>query len=215
MSSYNNMPDAQFLTFAENFVSVAELNATPLGIDEGQIGQMTTALNQYGSALTGQANAHDAAKAATITKKAKKAAMLDIVRLYANQWQANPSISSTLKQELGLPIHDTTPTPRPVFTPSDLYVRTICSGTNWLRWNRSGNFPYTSFEIQYSYDEPNAWQWLDVTTRSEFRHIGQTPGRAVYYRVRAKRPTGVSDWSNVGVAYGQWPPVELTLEEAA
>ncbi|MCW5947360.1 MAG: fibronectin type III domain-containing protein [Fimbriimonadales bacterium] len=215
MSNYNKMTDAQFLQFAQNFLNVAESNSSALGLNEGQIGQMNSALGQYSTALTARTNAFDAAKAATTTKNTKKQSMLDLVRLYANQWQANPSISNTLKQQLGLPIHDNTPTPRPVFTPTDLYVRTICSGTNWLRWNRNGNFPQTVFEIQYSYDNPNSWEWLDVTTKSEFRHTDQTPGRVVYYRVRAKRPTGISDWSNVGVAYGSWPPTELTLEEAA
>lgn len=215
MNNYNKMSDAQFLQFAQNFVEVAEANTTALGIDESVIGQMLTRLTQYGNALTARVSAFDAAKAATITKQGKKQQMLDIVRQYANQWQANPSISETLKQELGLPIHDKTPSPRPVFTPTDLYVRTICSGTNWLRWNRNGNYPQTVFEIQYSYDNPNSWEWLEVTTKSDFRHTDQTPGRVVYYRVRANRPTGSSDWSNVGVAYGNWPPTELTLEEAA
>lgn len=215
MGNYNKMPDAQFRQFTENFVNVAEANAEALGLSIGAIAQLENAQIAFGDALTAQVNAIDAAKAATSLKRQQKCAMLDLVRLYANQWQANPTISDELKQQLGLPIHDKSPTPRSVFPPSDLYVRAISSGTNWLRWDRNENFPQTVFEIQCSYDVPNNWQWIEVTMKTDFRHTGQTPGRTVFYRVRANRPTGVSAWSNIGVAYGQSPSSELSIAEAA
>jgi hypothetical protein len=215
--SYNSMTDLELQLFVENLAAKAAQHLVQLKLSNSQMTNLNQKTQAYATALQAQTAAADAAKAATITKAESRQEILDLVRMHANQWQADPSVSDALKQELGLPVHDSKPTPRNVFVPADLIIRPTVSGTNLLRWKRNGNQPGAMFEIEYSLDAPGFWQYLDTSSRASYSHDGQTPGRAVYYRVRAKRTDRVSDWSNMAVAYGQEtdPATTLTLEEAA
>jgi hypothetical protein len=186
MATYYNMPDAEFLAWMTNFTNVTGANTGALGLSPSQQTALVNAKNAYSNGLIGRQNAADAAKAATLTKDAAKDAALELVRTWANQWQNNPAIPKTLIQQLGLPVRDTTPSPRPIFTPSQLSATGFSNGVNKIRWNRNGNQSGCTFVVEYSRNNGTTWAIAGVTNKARFDHTGQPP-KATLYRVRAER----------------------------
>lgn len=186
MSNYNDMSDADFLVFYNNLTTVAAANVTPLGLSPADVTTLNTAKTNYTNGLNGRVAAADAAKAATITKNSTKVAALNLVRLWANQWQNDPAVSDELKSQLGLPIHDETPSPRPIFTCTQLSATGYSNGVNKMRWFRNGNLYGASFVVEFSRDNGTTWSIAGVSTKASFDHLNQPPV-ATLYRVRTER----------------------------
>ena len=108
---YYRMSEVEFRSWFANFVIVANTNAVALGLTPTQGTALTTANTNYVASVNANNAAHDAAKATTTTKNANFDACMTLVQGYAGQWQENPAISDVLKQQLGLVIRDTSPSP--------------------------------------------------------------------------------------------------------
>lgn len=186
MSNYNKITDAEFLVWMTHFTTVTGANADTLGLSSAQQTALVNAKNGYATGLAGRQAAADAAKTATLAKEEAKATALELVRTWANQWQSNPAIPRTLIAELGLPVRETKPSPRPIFTPSQLSATGFSNGVNKIRWHRNGNLPGCTFIVEFSRNGGTTWTIAGVTAKARFEHTGQPP-LPTLYRVRTER----------------------------
>ncbi len=201
MATYYRLPEVQFRPWFSNFVTTAAANALTLGLDPGQVTALTAANTDYQSAVAAYSAAHDSAKAATTTKNAQYNAALQLVQLYANQWQIDPSVSDTLKQQLGLNIRDTVPSPRPIYPVTQVSGTGNSVGTVKLRWDRNGNLPGCNYMVQSRPVGGTDWTLVTATTRTRLA-LGEQPLSATEYRVVTERRGNFSEPSDSVVVYG-------------
>ncbi len=217
MSEYNNFTDGALQVWYTNFVDVASLNMATLGLDDADITALATARTDYDAARTARANAAAAAISATVDKNDARSAVLSFVSLYNGEWQANPAVPSTLIADLGLKVHDETPSTIGVFTPLNFNASGDGNGEVRLKWSRNGNVWGCSFWVEVSYDEGATWQLASSTTKAKANLTGVTI-RPTAFRVRAERNGQVSAPSSTSTVYlaaGPAEPVEPPLEIAA
>jgi len=77
------------------------------------------------------------------------------------------------------------------------------SGTTVLNWTRAGNPSGTDY-IEGQFGTSTTWTNVGHTSKTTFRHTGQTPGVRVVYRVRAQIGDAISEPSNEAIVYGSW-----------
>ncbi len=201
MSTYYKTPKSQLPAWYTNFVTVASANQGALGLGLPDVAALTAQQTALNTSNANRDAAFNAARAATQDRDAEIAATLDLIAGWANTWQADGSIAPALIAELGLIVHDTQPTPRPVFVPANITVAPSATGTNWVRWQRNGNVQGIKFDLQVAYDGTDNWTAVTTVTAASFKHQGQTPGRETTYRVRARNGNNVSDWLTATAFY--------------
>jgi hypothetical protein len=189
-------------------VTVAAANDVALGLTLPDVAALQTQLTNLNSSYAARDAAFNAAKGATQDRDGEIKTTLEAIAGWANQWQAT-DVDPQLIADLGLIVHDTTPTTRPVFTPSDLTVTPNATGTNWVRWNRNGNQQGIKFDLQVAYDGSDNWTAVTTVTAASYKHQGQTPGRETAYRVRARNGNTVSDWLTGTAFYTGEPELQV------
>ncbi len=217
MANYATFSDGALQAWYTNFVDVALLNAVALDLDLGEQTELTTARDDFDAARAARANAAAAAISATADKNDNRAGVLALVGLFNNEWQANPLVPDTLIADLGLTIHDETPSQIGVFTPLNLLAAGNGNGEVKLNWSRNGNVWGCSFWIEVSYDGGTTWQLTSSTTKAKAKLTGVTI-RPTAFRVRAERNSQISSPSSASSVYlaaGPAEPVEPPLEIAA
>lgn len=201
MTPYYKLGDTQLRTWADNFYQVATVNAAVLDLDPAELSSIDAARDAYVFALDNVAAARALSMGATATKNTEKGDLLDIVSLFANQFQSNPAVSDELIAELGLVVRGEGGGTVPLY-PADGLTATGCSnGVNALKWQANGNEPGTTYLIQAAYDGTTDWEYVDVTTKTRYDDGDQTPGRSVLYRIIAKRSDDQAPPSNVAALY--------------
>ena len=200
MSTYYKTPKSLLPAWFTNFVTVAAANDVALGLTLGDVTALQTQQTALNTSDADRTTAFNAAKAATQARDTQIAATLELIAGWANTWQADGTIAPALIADLGLIVHDTSPTPKPVFVPGALTVEPSATGTNWVRWSRNGNQYGIKFDVQVAYDGTDNWTAVTTVTAASFKHQGQTPGRETTYRVRARNGNNVSDWQT-GTAF--------------
>jgi hypothetical protein len=108
--------------------------------------------------------------------------------------QANPDIPDTIRQAMGLKIHDTTPSHEDPFIPSHCEAKVFSTTTNLIDWKPNGNPSGTSYVIHYRDGAEGDFKLLDVVSASKYKHKGVKAGEPVYYRVAARRGDKQSDF---------------------
>lgn len=216
MPAYYSISETAFRAWFNNFVTTAATNQLPLGLTPAQVTTLNNAKTAYQNAVAAQITAYNNAEAATLTKDAAYRAAFDLVKLWAPQWQANPSISNELRLQLGLVVRDSGPSPRPVFAVSDFSGSGNGVGTIKLRWKANGNAPGVTYLVQ-SRPQGGAWTLLAATTKTRIA-LGNQPIAATEFRVIAERRGVMSDPSYAVVVYGEGASGAgqiVTLQEAA
>lgn len=214
---YNNMTDGQLASWYANFVDVATTNALPLGLDAAETTALSDAETAFDNARTARDNAFAAAKSSTIAKNDARATVLALVGQYNNEWQANPAISPTLLQQLGLSPHASSRSTVPVFEPTNFTASGKGNGAVTLKWSRNGNVYGCTFFIEVSYDEGVTWQVYTATPKQRITLQG-VPMVPTTFRVRGER-NGVfgepSSTANVYFPAGESTPPSEELPAAA
>lgn len=205
--------DAAYNAWITNFVSVATANATLLNLTVGQ----TTTLNGLATAFSTAYDDSEGSKITTKSKVALKDSMREAsegqIRVTAKVINANPSISNSLKADLGITI---APAPAgPVGPPSDLLVVGYDNGVNKLSWSRNGNGEGTAFILEARIGTSVNWSYVGMTTKTKFSQMEMTPGEQVMYRVVAQRDDIQSAPSNVAIVYPIAEAETFSLSEAA
>jgi len=119
--------------------------------------------------------------------------------------------------DLGLTVHDKTPSTIGVFTPVDFVASGDGNGTVKMRWGRNGNKRGCTFLIELSYDSGATWQIVGGTTKAKKTLTGVSI-RPTAFRVRAERNGQISAPSSSSTVYLQADvaePVEPPLTLAA
>jgi hypothetical protein len=210
MSVYYRVKKAQFGPWMTNFSTVCAANALALGMDPGELNEVSTAATQFNAAYLAQEAARAAAIGATALADQEWAEAKAIVGKYNAMFQAIPGISPELLGELGLTVPDGGGT-IPVYVPTDLSALGCSNGVNTLRWKRNGNESGTIYVIEAAYDGTNDWQIVDNSTRPKFDHANQEPGRFVRYRVYAQRGATKSAPSGTASVYDPAGTTALSL----
>lgn len=201
MAAYYKLRDAQLRIWADNFYTVCSANAATLGLDLAELTSIDTARDQYVAALDNVAVARAMGLGATATKNTEKASLLDTIAVFANQFQSNPGVSQELIAELGLTVRGTGGGSVPLYPASGLTAVGCSDGLNRLKWAANGNESGTTYVIEAAFDGSVNWEYVDVSTSTRFDHTGQTPGRAVVYRIVATRSGFKAPPSNEAALY--------------
>jgi len=204
MPNHDYVPseDLQFKEFGENFVNVASEKMTELQLSQAQVDQLTTDQTAFDTALDQHLAAQLEAKTATGLKNDNRKLYENNIRNIATFIQGNPAVSNEDKQDLGLPIHDTTPSVVVPVPPADLKAEGTQSGTNLLDWKNGGNKPGTIYVIEKKLKDDPEFSYVDVATATKYKHTGQKPGVFMLYRIKAKRGKLLSEPSNEASVYG-------------
>lgn len=208
MKTYYRTSKTALPAWFTNFVSVAAANDTALGLTIPDVTALQALLTDLNTAYAAREAAFNAAKGTTQDRDGEINAALDAIAGWANQWQAQ-GVDPQLIADLGLLVHDTTPTTRTVFTPSKMTVTPDAAGTNWVRWNRNGNVQGMMFDLEVAYDGGNDWTAVTTVTSASFKHMGQTPGRSTAYRLRARNGNTVSGWLTGTAYYAGAPSLQV------
>lgn len=199
--SYLPAKDSDLQYWATNFLTVANANLPALGLVAADLTGITADKTSLDTSITNNKAKQAEAKAAADSKKTSRKKFETTARLLVRKIQANPSITSDLKKKLGITAKDTNPTPINPIAPKDLLANPNANGTNKLSWDRNGNPQGTIFIIEAQEQPGMPWAFVGTTTKSVYEHTNQTPGKTLYYRVRAQRTDVTSEPSNDAVVY--------------
>ena len=207
MSHYNNFSDGALEAWFANFVDVANTNSAVRGLGLPEIAALEAARDDYEAARTGRANAAAAAIAATVDKNNNRTAVLALVGGYNAEWQADSAVSDLIIADLGLTVHDETPSTIGVFTPLNFVASGDGNGAVKMKWSRNGNVWGCAFLIEVSYDDGATWQVSSSTTQAKKTLTGVTI-RPTAFRVRAERNGQISAPSSTSTVYLAASPAE-------
>ncbi len=115
---------------------------------------------------------------------------------------ANPNVSNSIKEQLGLNVRDSTPTPIIPVAPSELVATAASDGTHTLSWKANGNKGGTQYIVESKFDKTTDFTFVNVTTKTKLEHTKQVPGIRIVYRVKARRGDNESGYSNEAIVYG-------------
>lgn len=212
--TYYNLGEAAFRPWFNNFVTTATAggNVGVLGLSPADVTTFNSTRTAYQDAVSAQIAARDAAEAATTTKNNSYGAAFDLVQVWAARWQADPAVTAELKQQLGLVVRDTSPSPRPLYPATEMTGTGNGVGTVKLRWNPNGNQTGVTYFVQ-SRPVGGSWSLLTATTRSRIA-LGGQPIEPTEFRVVAERRGEMSEPSYAVVVYGEGGSV-VAFERAA
>ena len=111
-------------------------------------------------------------------------------------------LASNIIEELGLNANESNAGGSAPTAPADLVATGTSDGTNHLKWSRNGNRQGTMFVIEGKAGDASTWTMVDAVTSASYKHINQTPGVKIQYRIKAKRGDLESGNSNTAVVYG-------------
>jgi hypothetical protein len=199
--------DNDFSNGLGNFLTVAAANLVALGLTAADITAGNDAKTDIDAKIADATAAKEAAKSSTGAKAVSRKSGDAVLRALIKKVEATPDVPVALILDLGMSVRDSKPTPVHPSTPTALYVIGSDTGVNNLKWNRNGNKSGTMYIIEARVGESAVWQFVNATTRPDYEDAGRTPGQKVAYRVKAKRPAGESQYSNVATVYDSALPI--------
>lgn len=210
-----NIPtqDSLYGPWITTFASVATANITALGMTSGQALALTGLATAFNDAYEDATEKKTAAQGAVATKDLIRATSEEQFRAAGKLINANMSVSTALKAELGISV--TPSVVSPVTPPTELVAIGYDTGFNKLTWKRNGNMAGTTFLIESRLGGSASWSFVAVTNKTKFMHSGQIPGVEITYRVTAQRDDLQSMPSNQSTLYGPEESETLTLKQAA
>lgn len=194
MADYLPAKDLQLQQWLANFVLVATLNETALGLTTADITPISTDQGFFQSAMTQITNTKTAFEGAVKSKAVIHKTLVKDVRALVKKIQSNPNVTVVLKSQLGINATGGTRTKTPPVTPTTLVATPQAIGINTIAWKKAGNKTTTQYVVYAKpltagakVSDASGWIMVGQTTRSKFDHIGVTPGQPVAYKVAAAR----------------------------
>lgn len=192
----------QLHDFVTQFISAATAHSAEIPtVTAPHLATLATNNAALAAFITAKLAADDAAKAATQALAAGATLVNDGLDAEVLLVRSTPAVADATITDLGLPLRDTVPTTVIPVAPSELSVRGFDTGINRLVWKSGGNLRGVSYIVEYRVGSTGPFLFLDVTSKTTMDHAGQTPGQRVEYRVKAKRTTHESAYSNTAVVY--------------
>jgi len=103
--------------------------------------------------------------------------------------------ADALLDAAGLPVHDSSPSDTTPVVPAMLVCTPAGNGKNMLTWDRNGNLPRTTFDIEAKRGAATGFSHVYSVTATKYKDASPA-GAPVIYRVRARRGARISDPSN-------------------
>lgn len=209
--SYIPTREGDLSLFVTNFDTLITANPATYGLVAGDAVTIHTYVDTFLTALAAASNPGTKTIVTVADKDGAKAAMLQIVRSYAQQIKANRGVADQDKVSLGLTLNDGTPTPIPA--PSTQPIISVIGATpltHVLRFADSvtpdkRSKPYGSIGLQlwrYVGDTaptgPEQYEFAEFVTRQPFdsSYSGSQVGKRAWYCARWQTATGlVGPWS--------------------
>ncbi len=116
MPDYIPARDGDFDTWQNTFLTYAAANVAALGLEVGDITALGNLQTTWTTNYAAQQAALAAAEGATAAKSSAKAGYVTSIREVVARIQANPDVTNTQRQALGITVRDTEPSPIPVPT---------------------------------------------------------------------------------------------------
>ena len=193
--------DTDFSQWFGGFIAGANGNLPVLSMTAADITALQALKTDLDTKLATETTARNGAIAATAAKNVSRKAANTQASFRAKIILANPNIPVSVKEQLGLTVRSAPTATSPV-VPTGLSAYPIASGkNNRLEWDGNNNRQGTQYVIEAKRSVNGAWSFVDFTSKTKYDHLNQTPGRAIAYRVRAKRAGLQSPVSNEAVAY--------------
>jgi hypothetical protein len=112
-NSYIPTRESEMDNWLNNFKTLIAASPTTYGLAVSDATAITNAYNAWHTAYQAAINPSTRTKATVMAKNDQKANVLFVVRGFVATIQANRGVSNSLKEGLGLRVHDSTPTPVP------------------------------------------------------------------------------------------------------
>lgn len=200
MSDFVPSTDAAFLTWMNNYAAVLSAEFLAYGLTAADATAIQNAADAYADAFPIASDPNTRTPVAVSTKDDTRNAAKATARAYAQQIQANAGVSNAQLTALGLPIHDTDPTPVP--TPSTSPILAVIGATplsHTLRYSDQ-NTPDSRAK------PPGAWA-LELWV-----HVGDgavtDPDLAAFHSSPTRQPIGVSfqaaEAGKTATYFGRW-----------
>lgn len=192
----------QLSDFLGNFNTVANANlATLTTLSAGDITALTAIKTNLDAAIADRIAKEEAAEAATVVVKSNMDAGNAALDLRLKKVVSVAGLPNALATQLGLHLRDTVPTSVVAVAPTNLTAKGADTGVTQLIWKSGGNASGTTYVIEARPGSTGAFVFVNITTKTRFSHTGQTSGVRMEYRVKARRATNESPFSNTAVVY--------------
>ncbi len=106
--------DSQLVNWLNAFLAVVNANLVALGLVAGDVTPISTAITAFSNSVTDQIAKRNAFDAAVAAKNLARAALMLLLRPFIRRINNHPGMTDTLRQSMGLPTPDRTPTRRGV-----------------------------------------------------------------------------------------------------
>ena len=209
------MPKKLTLVGREVPAKAAQEQAAALPLTDAQREEAAALLADFDGAMTSLYAARNAHLSATSAKDAARARFTSEIRELVREIQGAPNVTTPLALALGLKPRKVPRVKSAPAAPQKLTAKAAPNGVHTLQWQRMGNKPNTTFEIEAQTGDSAAWQIVGSVTATRFTHYGQVPGVKITYRVTARRAKMVSAASNLATVYAGVRAAKSGVESAA
>lgn len=189
MATWPPTKDMAFNTYCTNFGGKLSAAPTTYGLVAADATAFAALVTSYTNALNTATNPTTRTKTAVTNKNVAKAQLLASLRILAKRIQANPAVTAGMKTDLGLPIHQTIPSPIPAPDAAPL-VSIVTYG------NRA-----VTLRIGDSVDTNRRAKPAGVDGAEVYCYVGTTP------------PASLADWRFAGQAKRQDFTIEFTAAD--
>ena len=189
------------INFYETFLAGAATNMAIIKYDQPMLDAMTAKLNALKEAKAEMLAAKIAVKKAVEKKDENMTIVGDDIKKKSKLIQADDDIPNYVREDMGLPIHDTTPsfeTPKQVIK---VLAKGLSANVNDVDWDANGNPSRTLYIVEAKYNDDAEFAQVGTVLATKFRHKGQIPGVKVIYRVIAQRGDRQSLPSDPAIVY--------------
>lgn len=199
--SYIPIKDVQFANWGKRFAAKVQEDAAALGITADMAAELVAAADDFRDQLLAQMRLENLLKGQTKLKNKARAEAESLARTVAQLIRANPAVSDGELVTLTLSPRkkrSRVVRPRP---PTDLFANPNARGYVDLKWNSARNKQGTTYIVERRFGTDGPFEFVAATSKTSFRHMGQTPGVEAQYRVHAQRTSYRSGYTHPATIY--------------
>ena len=197
---FYEMNPSEFFLWLTNFLEVVNANIADLPITPEQFSALTARRSELQNKINAAIAKAQALEAANLALGEEHKETSEEISYFNTIFKAKKSIPRELLAQMGLKVSQGKTSSLPN-EPLNLMVMPNVAGYTDLKWDKNGNKPNTIYDIEAQTDGSAAWTHVESVNGTKYRHMNQTVGKQVVYRVRAKRAGQTSGFSSAAVAY--------------
>ncbi len=197
----SKMKDKDVPAYCKNYCTVAENNMAALNLIADQITAMTDITVEYERKLDEVVALENALKEGVKGKDLCRSDLETLFKGITANIQLIPGLPDSLRAALNITIKDKIPSPLVPHQPEDLKAEGSPAGVNYLDWKKGDNKSGMVYVIESRSKDEADFRLVDMVTATRYQHKGQTPGKFMIYRIRARKGDNYSIPSNEASVY--------------